>query len=182
MTGSRQASRASRGPTTRVKQVPAPIPISDARTSCSDCYPVPESQYWRFFNPISELLSRSPRKFRTEATAFATSNGYTPADGARQAISSRNPVKRAFDRFRKVEANEVGAGVQILIDHAKQVMLLREIVLDNGIELSQFEGGRIVIVADAYGEPVGHDVAGLSRRSTAATGSPAVTSRRRPAS
>jgi hypothetical protein len=97
--------------------------------------------------------------------------------------SSRNALKNAFDRFRKLEANEVGIGVQVVvagfINHAKQVMLFRKIVLDDRIQFSQFEGGRIIIVADAYREPVGHDNAGLSRRSAAVTGGLSVTSRRR---
>ena len=73
-------------------------------------------------------------------------------------LSSRDPVKRLLDRLWKSHANEIAVRVQVVfagfVDHAEQSVLLRKIIVDYPIELSQLQGRRIIIVAYANRKPM----------------------------
>jgi len=94
------------------------------------------------------------RSFR-EATGFRWASGWKC--GCRRILGLlRDLPELLLHRLWKAHADEILTWEEVIltgfIDNAYQSVFRRELVVKHGVELSQFERGRIVLVADADGE------------------------------
>ena len=110
----------------------------------------------RFMREAHLLASLNHPHMATSTSEAAGARAQVGGVHGRYARGLCNAVKRLLDRLRERDADEVGARVQIVfprfVDHAKQVVSDGEVVFDDGVELSQLEGGGIIVVAHTHGE------------------------------
>lgn len=68
----------------------------------------------------------------------------------------RDPLELFLHRLWKAHADEILTWEEVIfagfIDNAYQSVFRRELVVQHGVELSKFERGRIVLIADADSE------------------------------